>query len=132
MAFTSPFTFETVEQEAARLGQSHPDSINGRLAPLPVTIKHISVAQVIELPREHTSPREGVRTIVMVAKQHPRVSRPGPSEVRRYDHSFDCVVLASTDERYPVGGYDLCISEAELRRGRLVSQEALLNTREQG
>lgn len=128
MAFKSPFTFETNEQEAARLAQSHPTSINGRLAPLPVTIEHVRRGQIIELPRAEMYPEDPARIIMLVDQVRRSKHEYAPDEPRRRDHGWTCIVVASTDPVYPVGGHDLVIGEAELRRGRLVTEQTLLDT----
>lgn len=126
MAFKRLFTYETEAQEAARLAESPVGSINHALSGIPVQIQHISRAQLIELPREGAHPGSGLRTIVLTSELRPSRHTYDPGELNRRDHAWTCIVVASNDDRYPVGGYDLAIGEAELRRGRLVTPESLL------
>lgn len=39
------------------------------------------------------------------------------------DSGWDCVVVASEDERYPVGGWDVDLSHDDLRAGRVIDIE---------
>ena len=130
MAFTGLFTYETEAQEAARLAESPVGSINHALSSAPVRIQHIRRAQLIELPREATRPGSGLRTIVLTNELRPSHHTYGPGELNRRDHTWACIVVASNDDRYPVGGYDLAIGEAELRRGRLITAQQLLSIEE--
>lgn len=125
MAFKSLFTYETEEQEAARLAQSPEGSTNRFLSGLPVTIAHISRGMVIEMPRATSD-----RVVVVVDQRRPSGHTYEPGELNRHDHAWTLVIIASTDARYPVGGYDIVAGEAELRRGRLVSEQAILDTKE--
>lgn len=36
-------------------------------------------------------------------------------------------MVASTDDRYPVDGYDLAVNEEELRRGRTLAPQQILD-----
>jgi hypothetical protein len=56
---------------------------------------------------------------MVAARQHPDAPAGNGPRLRHHS-SWDVIVVASTDSRYPVGGFDLTISEAELVRGRVV------------
>lgn len=118
--------FETPQQEAERLAQSPEGSTNARLAPLPVTIEHPSRGMIVELPWAAMRPESEKRQIVVVLDQLRPGLEPRREQPRRHDRSWSCTVVASTHSAYPVGGYDLVISEAEIRRGRLIRPEVLL------
>ena len=121
--------FETPQQEAERLAQSPKGSTNARLAQLPVTIEHPSRGMIVELPWAALHPEAERRQIVVVL-DHPH---PGlqarHQQPRQHDGSWSSRVVASTHSAYPVGGYDLVVSEAEIRRGRLINPEVLLSLR---
>lgn len=120
MPFSTLHLYETEAEEAARLAEHNPTSVYGRLADAPVTISRIHRGQIIELPREHTAPGRGLRTVVVPIQLRPSLYIYETNEKRRRDHSWECVVVASNDDHYPVNGYNLDISEVELRRGRLL------------
>lgn len=120
MAFITLFQSETEAEETARLAEHDPTSLLGRLASAPVNIERIGHGQIIELPREHTAPGRGLRTVVVPIELRLSPHTYEPGEKRRRNHSWHCVVVASNDDRYPVGGHDLSINEVELRRGRLL------------
>lgn len=125
MAFTG-IRFESAADEAARLAQAPAGSTHARLAPLPVTIEHPSRGMVVELPWAAMRP-ESEKHRIVVMLDHPRPC-PGHryQQPFRHDGSWSCTVVASTHDAYPVGGHDLVVSEAEIRRGRLISPEELL------
>lgn len=129
MAFAG-IQFETPQQEAERLAQSPKGSTNARLAPLPVTIEHPSRGMVVELPWSALHPESEKRQIVVVLDQPRAHLEPRYQQPRRHDGSWSCIVVASTHSAYPVGGYDLIICAAEIRRGRLICPEELLARRE--
>ncbi|MEH0110535.1 hypothetical protein V6N00_12565 [Tersicoccus sp. MR15.9] len=124
MAFRSPFTTETDDQERARLAAAPEGSTNHELSGLPVLNPHPARAQVLELPR----PYDGHRMVVMPLEFSPGATTgadwwntaPEDRPLRRHDGSWYCIVLASTHKAYPVGGHDLAISVSELRRARPV------------
>ena len=131
MAFVRTPLFETEDQERARLALSHPHSKSGMLAPLPVTVRHLDTGMLIELPQlrhadEDDADTEDRRIIVALVTFRSGATPREPGEPRRRDGSWHAMVVASTHPSYPVGGFDLSIGEAELRRGRLVEASALL------
>lgn len=107
---------ETPEQEVARLNSASEGSKLHALSTLPVTIKEWPQDLVIELPWQAT----GHRVAVVPIKYH---TSPQPADEvprRRYDGSWDCVVVASDHPSYPVGGFHLSIPAAELVRGEKI------------
>lgn len=118
--FTTSKIIETPEEEADRLGQAPVGSLSHELSQLPVTIDALSVrGLVIRLPQHH---HDDERVITVVPHtQHPYSrERVEGEKIRRYNSSWDCIVVHSTHPSYPVDGYDICVSEAELRRGEVV------------
>lgn len=119
--------FESDADEIARLNRSWVGSGSRTLAGLPVTNPHPDRGQVLELPPMHNG-----RRIIVV----PTEFRTGPASgadwyntpddehpLRRYDGAWSCLVVASDDPVYTScanGGYDIIVSESELRRGRLI------------
>lgn len=122
--------FETDEAETARLFLSPATSINGRLAQLPVTIKPPPRrGMIVELPWRRTEDEErnhDRRAIVLLSQFHSR-AHEGAAPYPR-NGSWDVIVVASIHPSYPVGGYDLCVSESEVRRSQLIEPGYLLST----
>lgn len=102
--------------EAARLAQAPEGSQNHALSSLPVTMREHPRGRAIKLPRVH---RDGF-LVVVPTEHHPSLRERAEGEPIRFDGSWDCIVIGSTVEDYPVGGYDICVSYAELRRGEPV------------
>lgn len=118
MAFTS--LFEPVEDEQVRLAQAPEGSLNHALSKLPVTIAEWPQDLLVELPWAATE-RSPHRVVVVPIKYH----KESGSEQReqgqlmwRHTGSWDCVVVYSDHPSYPVGGYHLSISAAEVARGQ--------------
>lgn len=124
MSFTFDSLFETEEQERERLAQYPPASKNGFLATLPVTAPYIKEGMLIELPKEPGDPR--IVVAVWDFRGTPYQSRKRGGPVRR-DDPWLCLVVASTSETYQVGGYRIIVQEDELRRGRQITSDKLLN-----
>lgn len=108
--------FETPAEEAARLARSPEGSTNHALSALPVTIHDPDVrGLVITLPRVHN---DDPRTVTVVPiKHHPFHGRTEDGKRLRFDASWDCIIVHSNHDSYPVGGYDITVAEAQLRRG---------------
>ncbi|MDN6566327.1 MAG: hypothetical protein L0K65_04665 [Actinomyces sp.] len=107
---------ESPEQEVARLAAAPQGSRSHFLSGLPVQVTADPRGSLIELPAQF--PENG-RVVVVAYHQRPATPADnGPG--LRHHASWDVIVVASTDRRYPVGGFDLAISEAELVRGRVV------------
>lgn len=104
---------------------SRRSSVSPRLRSVPPVLNpHPERGQVLELTRDFG----GARIIVT-----PTEFRPGATSgaqwfntpvaehpLRQHDGSWSCIVLASTHDAYPAGGYDLAVSTCELRRARRV------------
>lgn len=123
MVFITSKIIETPEEEAARLDQCPVGSRSHELSLLPVTVEDPSVrGLIIRLPRNNSN-HDGDRSITVVAyAEHPfSRERVEGEKIRRYNSSWDCIVVHSTHPSYPVDGYDICVSEAELRRGTVVA-----------
>lgn len=128
MAF--PKLFETDEEETARLAQAPRHSTNHTLSSLPVTNSHPDQYHLVELPWSQLHRCPGVtgnlshgcdgthRVVVLPLTFH--LSSDDKTFPRQHNGSWDCRIVASDHPSYPVGGYDICCSESELRRGRVL------------
>lgn len=117
MAFKNTFNgvqlLETPEEEVARLAKSPVGSKNHRMSQLPVNIRRNVQDLIIELPWD-----EGNTVVVVPFEMHERnPEERGSMPYKRYDDWWRCLVVASNNPSYPVGGYRLSIPEAELVRG---------------
>lgn len=108
--------YEAPELEVARLAAAPVGSTDHGLSTLPVTIDGHLGDRVIELPQ---LPGAEGRRIVVIPYQYSagahRESLPYPL----HDGYWSCIVVASNDPTYKVGGHRLHISEHELVRGTL-------------
>lgn len=130
MAFSVIQLFETDEDEALRLAEAPAGSKGRSLSRLPVTNAHPDKHHLVELPWAQIHPCSGTtggqrhtcdgfhRIVVLPLRLHDRSD--GDKLPRRHDGYWDCRVVASDHPSYPVGGYDICISESELRRGSVL------------
>ncbi len=125
MAFT--VMIESDADEAARLAGSPAGSTNERCSHLPVTIPHPAAGMVIELPQLFSAEEdpEQRRVVVTVLERRSERSRE-PSGLLHRDGAWLCLPVASTDPRYPAGGYTIVVDETRLRRGRQVGTDQLL------
>lgn len=119
---TNPL-FETPEAEQARLAQDPLGSLNNGLSQLPVTIHEDVEAKLILLPNipfiDGTMPDE--QLVVIPVEKRPRSNnRTDGGQIKRHNGSWNCIIVFSTDERYPVDGWQIVVPEARLVRGRLV------------
>lgn len=121
MAFTSPFTYETEAQEAARLAESPAGSDNHDMSSLPVMIPRITLGMLIERPR-----RDGVRIIGVVTNINSTLRRGFGSaeEPLQRSSGIDVLVVHSTHDSYPPG-QGITFSEPEARRSRLIDASTL-------
>lgn len=130
MAFTGIKLFETDAEETARLAQAPVGSISHSLSLLPVTNAHPDKHHLVELAWPQTRTCSGAtgglshecngsHRIVVLPLQHHDSAADGELP-RRHDGYWDCRVVASDHPSYAVGGYDLCVSQSELRRGRVL------------
>lgn len=129
--------FETDTEEITRLAQAPVGSKNHSLSLLPVTYAHPDKYHLVELPRLQASPcskTAGAQKLGGIGDKahecdgsHHMVVLPFRYDVdepwklpRRHDGSWECRVIASDNPAYPVGGFDLTVSDSELRRGRVL------------
>ena len=115
--FKSIMNMETEEQETARLSADPEGSRTHELSKLPITIREAKLEGfIIELHWEK-------RIVVVPLAQYfpPRSEEQKASkEPRPRDSSWDCVVIASDYDAYPVGGYHITVPTVELRRGKRI------------
>lgn len=81
-----------------------------QLADMPVTLREWPRGVPILLP-PHSDDDNKVVVVVPVEAR-------GASVETKW---WNCIVVHSTDDRYPVGGHDVIVSAAEIRRGRKVA-----------
>lgn len=122
MAFTDLLSrlVETDQEETERLSQAQPTSINGMLAQLPVTMREHPQGKPVLLPRLGANKRTMVVLPTTFHRSSSHEARKARGEKSLHDGVWYCVVIQSDDPHYPVGGYDIVVSQSELRRGRLV------------
>ncbi len=124
MTFLTRIGFvETPEQERDRLAQSPEGSINHGLSKLPITIPGWPQDLLIRLPWAATE-RSGHNVVVVPIEFHEPVVDPDiePALPRKlHEGSWTCAVVSSDHPAYPVGGYRLSISAAELARGEQIT-----------
>lgn len=114
MAFKT--LIETPEAEVARLAAANEGSINHELSKLQVNIRGSLLDLMIEVP--HLNGRFDHTTIIVVPFHfHADQPKDGDLPLQRHSGSWDCIVVASNDARYPVGGHRMNFSTAELVRG---------------
>ncbi|VEI04494.1 Uncharacterised protein [Acidipropionibacterium jensenii] len=116
MVFIGSALLESHEQEVARLAAAPEGSRSHFLSGLPVQVTADPRGSLIELPAQF--PENG-RVVVVAYRQHPDAPAGNGPRLRHHS-SWDVIVVASSDPHYPVGGFDLAISEAELVRGRVI------------
>lgn len=127
MSFLTRIGFvETEEQERARLAAAPEGSINHALSKLPVTIPGWPMDLIIRLPWAATE-RAAHNVVVVPIEFHEPVVDPDADPVlprQRHEGSWTCAVVSSDHPAYPVGGYRLNISAAELARGEQITLAA--------
>lgn len=129
MAFTSKNLFESESDEQARLAQAPEGSKSRFLAGLPISIEHPHKGMLVELPNQWHDVRPERRVVVVLVEQRGssfNQNLPQGSKFRR-NSTWNVTVVASTDDRYPVDGYDLAVNEEELRRGRTLAPQQILD-----
>lgn len=110
--------YEDAELEVARLAAAPKGSTNHRLSTLPVNIEGPLDDLVIELP--DLDPGTNRRVVVVPFKRTGNGTHAGEQmPFRRHAGHWGCIVVASNDPSYKVGGHRLDISEHELVRGTL-------------
>jgi hypothetical protein len=121
MAFKT--RFETAEAEAARLAEAPEGSTNHALSSMPVNIISITDGMLIQVPAFADEDPTTHSYVVIPITAHPltRWIEPemDPLPRRRYNRSWDCIVVASNHPRVPVGGHRVNIPEYQLVRGTL-------------
>ena len=112
--------FETDQAETARLAAAPEGSRSHELSLLPVTFREDPAGRLLSLPRhDHT-------IVITVLEQRDR-SRDDENLVR-HDACYVARVVASDDPSYPVGGYDIVVTDAEIRRSRPIDLLTLLGS----
>lgn len=109
--------YEDAELEVARLAAAPEGSTNHRLSALPVNIEGPLDDLVIELPS--LDPDTNRRVVVVPFKRTGYDDTDRELPLPRHDGYWGCIVIASNDPSYKVGGHRLDISEHELVRGAL-------------
>lgn len=120
MPFVGPngSTFETDEQELARLAGKLEGSYSQTLSTLPVTAPVVEIESIIELPDKV---HDGERIVVFVNRRtmHRRTLDEVNNRMLR-NANYECVVVGGDSKEYPVGGNWFNVGEEELRRGRRI------------
>ncbi|ELP66282.1 hypothetical protein ACOT81_38670 [Streptomyces sp. WI04-05B] len=115
---------ETEEQERARLAQAPEGSINHYLSTLPVTIEEWPKDLLVELPWEPPRTDRPYRVVVVPIEFRkdalPEGVEEEPLPRKLHSGSWTCAVVFSDHPSYPVGGYRIVVSAAEIARGRKV------------
>lgn len=128
MSFLTRIGFiETPGQEVTRLAQAPEGSINHHLSTLPVNIPEWPQDLLIKLPWSEPRTYEKCNVVVVPFDFHndlrPENINGEPLPRKRHGGHWDCIVVSSDHLSYPVGGYRISISGAELARGTKVSIE---------
>ncbi|WP_424862987.1 hypothetical protein [Streptomyces sp. MMS24-I29] len=115
---------ETEEQERERLAQAPEGSINHYLATLPETIPGWPQDLLVQLPWEPPRTEQRYMIVVVPFQFHggslPEGVEEEPLPRKRNSGSWDCIVVHSDHPGYPVGGHRICVSDAEIARGRKI------------
>lgn len=133
MAFKSIKLFESFEDEQARLTKAPEGSAARFWSTLPERITGWPRGVVVALPNQHDSKSVVVVPVEYSPSHHEQEQRELPVEereagpLRRPDGSWKCIVLASDDPRYPLGGHDLSIPHVEIIRGVPLTERQLLD-----
>lgn len=112
MAFID--TYETEEQEAARLAASPVGSKNHTLSKLPVTMREHPLHLLVKLPTQAWADHH---VIVFVEEPRSGGMHFNDQNLRQRTISYVCSVVASDHPDYPVGGHKIIVPVTELRRG---------------
>ncbi|MGW6602259.1 hypothetical protein [Streptomyces sp. NPDC055036] len=129
MSFLKRIGFiESGEQERERLAQAPEGSINHHLSTLPVNIREWPQDLLVQLPWDPPRTERG-HTIVVVPFKFRRESLPAgvdnePLPRKLHSGSLSCIVVSSDHPSYPVGGYRIVVSAAEIARGTKASVNA--------
>lgn len=120
MAFKSLFNYEADEAEAARLADSPEGSTNHDLSKLPVTNPYPGLPgnRLVRLP---------LTDIIGLLRHDGRKPEfiANPDGTLQHSGSYYLTVLGGHSDTYQVGGYDICVTEAEARRSQIISPEML-------
>lgn len=113
--------FEAPEAEVARLAESPVTSINHTLSTLPVNIEGDLQDLMIQMPRMGA---DDTHTMIVVpflrVKLHAdEIAAQRVLPHKRHTGWWTCLVVASDNPSYPVGGYRISVPEAQLVRGTL-------------
>lgn len=118
---TFPQYFETDQAETERLAAAPAGSKNHEMSLLPITFREIPDGRLLSLPRnEHT-------IVITVLEQRDRRTKDDDGHVR-HDASHVARIVASDHPRYPVGSYDIVVTDAEIRRSQPIDLLTLLGS----
>lgn len=113
--------FETDQDERDRLAQAPVGSMNHDLSLLPVTFREVPGANLLRLPNQH-----GHIIVVLVIAQPGVRTKNTVTGLRRRDAVYSARIVASDHDSYPVGGHDISIPEAQVRRSQKIDLAAML------
>lgn len=119
---------ETEEEERARLAQYPVGSTNHDLSKLPITIKTDVRNMVIQLPGAPYGSTQNTMIVVPI-DYRPPVAGDELTESKKHKRnsgSWTCAIVASDHPSYPVGGYNVVITEAELARSKRIDLLSLM------
>lgn len=118
---TFPQHFETDQAETERLAAADAGSKNHELSLVPVTFREVPTGHLLSLPgNEHT-------IVITVLEQRNRRTKGDDGRVR-HDASHVARIVASDHPRYPAGGYDIVVTDAEIRRSQPIDLLTLLSS----
>ncbi|MGP9761068.1 hypothetical protein [Corynebacterium sp. AOP12-C2-36] len=105
---------ETTEQEVARLSATPKGSRAHYWSTLPVRQEDVEVSGVYRLPEA----QDGTYVVGVVTGINTKGKVTGGT--RQRNRSYAVMVVGGTSETYRPGGYDLAVSETELRRAEKI------------
>ena len=118
---TFPQHFETDQAETERLAAADAGSKNHELSLVPVTFREVPTGHLLSLPgKKHT-------IVLTVLEQRDRRTKGDDGRVR-HDASHVARIVASDHPSYPVGGYDIVVTDAEIRRSQPIDLLTLLSS----
>ena len=118
---TFPQHFETDQAETERLAAADAGSKNHELSLVPVTFREVPTGHLLSLPKnEHT-------IVITVLEQRDRRTK-GDDGYVRHDATHIARIVASDHPSYPVGGYDIVVTDAEIRRSQPIDLLTLLSS----
>ena len=113
--------FEEPELEVARLAKSPVSSINHSLSLLPVNITGYVQDLMIQMPRLNEDDQYTIILVPFERYKDNDIDKISVQPIKRHRGYWRCIVVASDNPSYPVGGHRLAVSEAQLVRGAVRS-----------